>query len=160
MGVAVKAAASTGASGLERPRARSAAANEVQRRSAATADDGAGLWRRGTLPAEVVLQADHIVDLRRRHLHQLDALDRLVAVDPPRRNVGAVAGTELAGDDGPGVVLEVEPEATGQHVDGFILALVALKRQSLAALDDQDLAAVAVRQRPDELVAPGLWNRP
>ena len=42
----------------------------------------------------------------------------------------------------------------------LVLCYVALERQPPARLDRHDLAAVAVGQRPDQLVAPGLLDPP
>src|SRR5262245_6783488 len=115
---------------------------------------------RRTLAAEVVLDADDIVDLGGRDLEDLDALDRLVAMDPADRDVGALARTQLALDDVAGVIFKVEQQAAGHDVDRFVLPFVALERQPLAGLDDEDLAAVVIGQGPDQLVAPGLGDGP
>ena len=60
----------------------------------------------------------------------------------------------------PVVVLEVEQEPAAHDEDRLVLALVVLERQPAAGLDHDHLAAVAVRQGPDQLVAPRLVDAP
>src|SRR5258708_21731300 len=75
---------------------------------------------------------------------------------PPDRDVRALAGSELADGHRPVLVVEMEPKPTADHVDRLVLLLVVLERQAAPGLDHQDLAAVPVGQRPDQLVAPRL----
>src|ERR687892_109351 len=53
-------------------------------------------------------------------------------------------------------VLELDPALV--HVDDLVLAPVELEAQLLALLDEEHLAAVALRQGVDDLVAPRLLH--
>src|SRR5690349_19591575 len=105
---------------------------------------------------EIVLDPDDVVELRRRHLEQLAALDRLEPMDPPGRDVAVLPGAQLVVADDAVLVLEVQLQPTGGDEDRLILGRMALERQSLAGLDDEPLADVSIRVRPDQLVAPRL----
>src|SRR4051812_7101610 len=54
------------------------------------------------------------------------------------------------------ILLEPQDDFPRQHVDRFVFLVVILQREHVARLDVQDLADVAVRLCPDDLVAPGL----
>src|SRR6266849_9272306 len=72
------------------------------------------------------------------------------------RHVGRLAGAQLARRHLASVILEVEQEPSAADVDRLVLRLVILERQAATRLDHDDLAAEAIRQGPDELVAPRL----
>ena len=120
---------------------------------------GAGYGARRALAAEVVLQPLDVVELGRRDLDQLDAARRASKrwIAAGRRRARASPGPSSQRRTVAVVVLEVQPQpaATGRR-STLLLALVALERQPPARLDHDDLAAVAVGQRPDQLVAPRL----
>src|SRR5579862_1091076 len=112
------------------------------------------------LAAEVVLEADDVVELRGRDLDQRAALDRRVAMPSADPDPGAIARSELAIRDRAGGVLERQAEPSLKDVDPLVLRRVVLERQALARLDDEELPDVPVRMRPDELMAPGLLDAP
>ena len=116
-------------------------------------------WRpRGrvrALAAEVVLEADDVVELGGRDL------DELAAARSPRSGGCGPTGT-CAPSPGPSSSPARSPSSSsrseqqpaGQHVDRLVLDLVVLERQPPAGLDDQDLADVAVRVRPRSARGP------
>src|SRR5262245_26821576 len=119
-------------------------------------DDSRGSGRGRSLPAEVVLDPDDVVQLRCGDLDQLDVVDRLEPVATADRDAGEVSGSELPDRHRAGLVLQVESEPAADHVDRFVLALVVLKREAPAGVDRDELADVAIRHDPVELVAPRL----
>src|SRR5690349_2721697 len=100
------------------------------------------LRRLRALAAEVVLDADDVVQLRGRDLDERAGLDRLEAMEPRHRHVRALARTELADLDLAPLVLERERQPPGEDVDPLVLDLVALEREPLAGVDDDELADV------------------
>src|SRR6185437_3660441 len=54
----------------------------------------------------------------------------------------------------------LELRAARLHEPRLVLLAMELERERVAGADEQHLAAVDVRQRPDELVAPGLLDLP
>src|SRR4029078_355303 len=63
-----------------------------------------GSGRAGRLPAESVLEPDHVIELGRGHLDQLASLDRFEPVDAPGRDPRGFARDELGRADAhPGV---------------------------------------------------------
>src|SRR5262245_62910014 len=77
-------------------------------------------------------------------------------MDPAGGDMARLARTEVGDLHGAGVVLEMQPEPAAEDVDRLVLRHVLLERQPLAGLDDQQLAAVPVGERPDQLVTPRL----
>src|SRR5438128_5243144 len=75
---------------------------------------------------------------------------------PPDDDMGALARPELADGHRPLVIVEVEPEPATQHHDRLVLLLVVLEGEPPTSLDHEDLAAVAIREGPDQLVPPRL----
>src|SRR3989440_4327791 len=55
---------------------------------------------------------------------------------------------------------ELDPGATFEDVPRFVLLFVELEAQRLPLLDEEDLPGVVLRDRPDQLGAPGLLDRP
>src|SRR6478672_2202618 len=56
------------------------------------------------------------------------------------------------------LAVELDPvdELPREEVDGLVLRVVILDRQRMSGVDVQDLAAVAIGERPDRFVSPGL----
>src|SRR5262245_7106289 len=75
-------------------------------------------------------------------------------------DMGAFALGELAFLDLAGVVLEGQEEAARDDLDPLVLRLVVLEREALAGRDVEELADVAIRVGPDDLVAPRLLDPP
>src|SRR5882724_8285514 len=103
--------------------------------------------------AVAVLEPDQVVELRRGCLEHVAVHDRLDMVDEPSRDVHRLAFLEDARDQlgaGAGAENELAPE----HVHRLVLQVVVLQTQDVTRLHVQDLAHVAIRARPDELVAP------
>jgi hypothetical protein len=72
------------------------------------------------------------------------------------RDVGVLTRTQVVEAHRARVVLQVKTQQAADHVDRLVLVLVDLERQPPAGLDDDDLAGVAIRVGPDQLVAPRL----
>src|SRR6476661_4524347 len=102
-----------------------------------------------------VLEPNQVVELRRGRLEHVAVHHRLDLVDQLGRNMDGLAGLERAR-------LELRPgsgpedELPAQHVHRLVLHVVVLQAQDVTGLHMQDLAHIAVRARPDELVAPGF----
>src|SRR4029079_10077664 len=119
-----------------------------------------GSGRVGPLPAEIVLEPDDVVELRRRDLDQLASIDRLEPVDTACRDPRALADAELLLTDDAVVVLEIQPQSALPDQDALVLDLVALQGEALSRLDHQQLADVPSRVGPDQFVSPGRVDAP
>src|SRR5258707_12378978 len=121
-------------------------------------DDTRWSWGVRALAAEVVFEADDVLELGRRNFDEGAAFDRLVAVAAADRDARALARPQLALLDRASVALEGQVEPALDDSDPLVLPLVVLERQALAGLEDEDLADVLVGPGPDDLVAPGLGD--
>src|SRR5262249_7961439 len=85
------------------------------------------------LAAVAVLEADDVVEIRRRDLQDRRVLDRLDAVDGPGREVEGGAGPDhLAVEDALTGAAELYLRAAGEDVPGLVLELVELEAERLA----------------------------
>src|SRR5215472_6281549 len=108
-----------------------------------------------------VLEADDVVELRRRDLEDRRVLER---GDPVHRS-GAEVEARARGDDllverllaG---VAELEPRAAALDVPALVFLPVELERERLARPHEEDLPDVGVCVRPDQLPAPRLVDLP
>src|SRR2546426_6841304 len=108
-------------------------------------------------PAVAVFEPHDVVDLGGGSLeqvgrgHGLELMDQL-RLDVERRPLGHGPLDERIAP------LDAEDDLAREHIDRFVLLVVVLQRQDVSRLDVQDLADVAVGPRPDQLVAPGLFD--
>src|SRR2546425_10677036 len=100
-----------------------------------------------------VFESHHVVDLGRGGLEQVARRYRFELVDQLRLDVERrpLGHGPLDQRVAP---LNPQDDLARQHVNGFVLLVVILKRQDVSGLDVQDLADVAVGPGPDQLVAP------
>ncbi len=116
------------------------------------------LWlrRRGALAPVVVLEAHDVVELRRRHLDHVGVLERDHAVTEQRRHVERLARLEDRRLRRLALAIMHKLHFAVQYHDRFVFLVMVLQRQRMAFLDMQDLADVAIGDRPNQLVSPGL----
>src|SRR5438874_1735028 len=106
-------------------------------------------------------EPDDVLDLRRGHLDDEGVLVSLQAMNRAREEAEAVTGVDVLRRTAVlphGAHLERRPALV--HVPGLVLVLVVLERERLPGAHEEQLAAVRVRQSPDQLVAPGLLDAP
>src|SRR5689334_12779037 len=108
-------------------------------------------------PAVAVFEPDHVVDLGGRCLEQIRRHDRLELMDELRLDMEGGSPSHALFDQGI-ALLNAQDDLSGEYVDGLVLLVVVLERQHLPGLDMENLADVAVRAGPDQLVTPGLVN--
>src|SRR4029077_3324407 len=104
-------------------------------------------------PAVAVFEPDHVVDFRGRCLEQIRRHDRLELMDELGLDMEGGAPRHALFDQGV-TPLDAQDDLPGEHVDGLVLLVVVLQRQHLPRLDMENLADVAVRAGPDQLMAP------
>src|SRR5687767_5162547 len=110
------------------------------------------------LPSAVaVFEPDQVVELWRGCLEHVAVHDGLDLVHEERRDVGALAGPEGAGDE-PVAVPRAEDELAGEDMHRLVLPVVVLEAEDVPRLHVQHLADIAVGAGPDELVAPRLLH--
>src|SRR5438477_6322589 len=106
-----------------------------------------------------VFQTDHIVDLRGRNLVDVGVLDGRQAVSRARGQVHRVALAHAVRLQIAVLGADLGVDASPDHEEALVLALVVLERERLALPHMQDLADVAVGHRPSHLVAPRLLDQ-
>src|SRR3984885_14225471 len=126
-------------------------------RPAARGGSGVGAAR----AAVVVLEADDVVELDRRDLEDRRVLER----GDPVHGARPVAKRGPGPDDrlgplGPGGGADPDPPAPRLDEPRLVLGPVVLEGERLSLGDEEQLAAVDLAERPDELVAPGLVDPP
>src|SRR5262249_44301808 len=111
------------------------------------------------LPAVAILEPDDVVDLRRRHLEDRRVLQRRDAMNGAGPEVERAAGPD---DLGLGDRLtrgcELELGTSGFDVPGLVLDAVELEAERVTRSDEDELADVAIGQRPEQLMAPRLLD--
>src|SRR4051812_2038480 len=123
--------------------ARAAGANERLRARAAVA----------------VFEAYDVVELRRRDLEDRRVLERGHPVHRPGDEAERGAGADLVlGERGAALFAELDLRTAGVDEPRLVLLAVELERERVTRLHEQELAAVDVRQGPDQLVAPRLLD--
>ncbi len=105
-----------------------------------------------------ILQPNDVIQVGRGRLENVTLRNRDHAVHGSRGNVKTFTGPQVD-------VLEVgfrtpcrKPHFAGEKVNGLVLPLVILQGERLPCLNMQELAHVLVRVRPDEFVAPRLFD--
>src|SRR5439155_22464139 len=104
-----------------------------------------------------VLEPDDVLDLRRGHLEDRRVLERRQPVHRSRPDAKCGSGADHLDAEGlfPRLA-QLELRAAGVDEPRFVLLAVELEAERLARLDEEELAAVVVRQRPDQLMSPRL----
>ena len=123
----------------------------------ATTRREAGSGGAGALASVAVLQAHHVVDLRRGDLEEVGVLDR-------RRNDGGVPvgpGRSCPASCGAHAPRRRSSSRTrssrpGRDEDRLVLLHVVLQAELMTLVDVDELAQVPIGDRPAELVSPGL----
>src|SRR5436190_19663532 len=104
-----------------------------------------------------VLEADDVVELRRRDLHDRRVLDGLHPVHGAGRKVKRRPRADYLTRENPlSGRAELELDLALEHVPGLVLHLVELQAERLAGLDHEQLSRVVIGDRPDQLMAPRL----
>src|SRR6266496_605683 len=107
--------------------------------------------------AVLVLEADDVVEVRRRDLEDRCVLDRGDAVNGSGWVVEArPLGDHLSAQDRLPRFAELELRAAALDIPALVLLVVELEAQRLAGPDEEDLPDVEVGVRPDQLPAPRL----
>src|ERR1044072_8133972 len=100
-----------------------------------------------------VLEADDVVQIRRRYLEDRRVLDGRDGGDGPRGEVERGAGPhDLAVQHPLAGPAELDFRAAGEDVPRLVLDLVELEAERLAGLEEERLPDVPVGLRPDQLV--------
>src|SRR5581483_371545 len=106
-----------------------------------------------------VLEADDVVQLRRRDLEDGRVLERGDAVNGAGDEVeGGTRADHLLVQGPLPRLAQLELGAPRLDVPALVLLLVELEAEGVAGADEEHLADVGVRVRPDQLVAPGLLD--
>src|SRR6266508_2289827 len=112
-------------------------------------------------PPVSVLEPDDIFELRRRDLEDGRVLDRGHPVNGARTDPkGGPGAHDLGLRHGRPRGGELELGSPGLDQPGLVLVAVELEAERFARLHEDDLPAVLVAERPDELVPPGLVDLP
>src|SRR5438876_10208171 len=111
----------------------------------------------GSIAPVPILEPDDVVELRRRDLDDRRVFERLHAVDGSGRDPEGRSGADdlHAWKLFPGLG-HLELGTAGVDTPGLVLLPMELEAEGLARLDEEQLAAIVVGQRPDQLVAPRL----
>src|SRR5829696_4883727 len=133
-------------------RSSGAAARRAERRAPALRAAGA---------AVVVLEADDVLQVRRGDLEDRRVVDRGDAVHRPGGVVEGGAGADdLLLQHRIADLAQLDPRAAALDEPRLVFLAVELQRQRVAGAHEQNLAAVRVGDRPDQLVAPRLLHAP
>src|SRR5581483_9943117 len=112
---------------------------------------------RGPGAAVVVFQPYDVVDLRRRDFEDRRVFERRQAMDGTRAEPERRAlSDDLRVLNGVPCARQLDLRPARLHEPRLVLLTMELERERMARTDEEQLAAVLVRQRPDQLVAPRL----
>src|SRR5262245_27555212 len=106
-----------------------------------------------------VLEANDVLDLGRRDLEDGRVLERLHAVNRARAHAEGCSGPDdLRVRRLVARRAELDLRAARMDQPRLVLHAVELEAQRLTGFDEQDLPAVVVGERPEQLVAPRLLD--
>src|SRR5687767_10965216 len=125
--------------------------------TAARTRRGTQILRTSSRSAVAIFEPYHVVEFRRGDFEDVAVLDRRHAVDGLWRDVDGFARLHLALDE---LVpfLDLEEHAPGPEEDRLVLLVVVLQTERVAGVHVNELADVALRLRPMQLVSPGLLH--
>src|SRR5437868_1396415 len=112
-----------------------------------------------SLPPVSILEAHHVFELRRARLQDVAIAERDHAVHHPRPDADRLARAQLHLAP-PFTAVVLESHRPREQMDGFVLLPVVLEAESVSRGNVENLSYVALRMRPDELIAPRLLHPP
>src|SRR3954466_5668553 len=104
-----------------------------------------------------VFEPHEVVELGRRSLEHVAVHNGLDLMDLLGWDVHRLTGLEWPSHHGI-APSDAKLELTAQDVHGLILQVVVLKAEHVPRFDVKDLAHIALRAGPDQLVTPGLLH--
>src|SRR5207244_10501960 len=114
---------------------------------------------RSAFPSVLVLEPDHVLQLRRRDLEDRRVLEGAHAMDGSGREAKGRAGTDDLGlQHRLPCPTELKLGAAAEDVPALVLLAVELKTERLAGAHEEQLPRVALRLGPDQLVPPRLFD--